>query len=207
MNSLREICQQHRKWAPLEEYILRVETYRDSDGILVLENCKSLIESICKTVLEELGETYSASESIPGLVSKTCNKMSCLPNTSDLARSFITVAQRLGEFRNTFAATAHGQPIRLLEENKKKVMGASVYFMLNSIEQLAIFLITVYQEEYPQYTRRQLRYEDNQNFNTDFDDQIEEVQIGNYGPYSPSEALFYLDKTAYETELRASTPQ
>ena len=204
MNSLLEICRQYRKWTPLEEYIFRVETYKDSDGVFVLENCKALIESICKTILDELGGTYSPSESTPGLVSKACNKMSCLPNTGDLARSFITVAQRLGEFRNAFATTAHGQPIRLIEENKKKVIGASIHFMLNSIEQLAIFLITVYQEEYPQYSKPQLRYEDYPNFNSDFDDHEDEIQIGPYGPYSPSEALFYLEKTAYETELRTN---
>lgn len=206
MNSLRDICQQHRKWAPLEDYILRVETYKDSDGVFVLENCKALIESICKTVLDELGGAYTRSDSIQALIGKTCSKMSCLPNTSSLARSFITVAQNLGEFRNTFGATAHGQPTRLLEENKKKIVGASVQFMINSIEQLAIFLITVYQEEYPLQSKPSLRYEDNPDFNSDFDDREEEIQIGPYGPYAPSEVLFYLDKRAYETELRAHTP-
>lgn len=201
MQSLRGLCQQYGKWKPLEEYVLRVETYRESDGILVMENCKALLESICKTVLDELGEPYSGSESIQALVSKACSKMSCLPSTGDLARSFTTVAQKLGEFRNTFASIGHGQPVRLLEENKKKVIGASVDFMVNSIEQLAIFLITVYQDEYPRHVTQQLRYEDNKDFNVNFDEQLEPVQIGIYGPYSPSEVLFYMDENAYRTEL------
>lgn len=201
MQALKEICIQYRKWKPLEDYILRIETYKDNNGSLVIENSKALIEGICKTILDDLGEAYSASESIQGLVSKACNKMSCLPNTGDLARSFFTVAQRLGEFRNAFVSVGHGQSVYKLEENKSKAVGASINFMINSIEQLAIFLITVYQDEYPRYVKSQLRYEDNSEFNTDFDEQIEIIEIGQYGPYSPSEVLFYVDKSAYRTEL------
>lgn len=201
MQSLRELCQQYSKWKPLEDYISRVDTYKNSDGVLVLENCKAMVESICKTILDDLGEPYSTAETIQALVSKTCNKMSCLPSTGDLARSFVTVAQRLGEFRNAFSVVGHGQPVRLLEENKKKIIGASVSFMIVSIEQLAIFLVTVYQEEYPQRSAPQLRYEDNKDFNIGFDEELETVQIGVYGPYSPSEVLFYVDEDAYRTEL------
>ena len=201
MQTLRELCQQYSKWRPLEDYILRIEAYKDSDGVLVLENCKAMIESVCKTILDDLEEPHSAPESIQALISKTCNKMSCLPSTGELARSFITVAQRLGEFRNTFSAIGHGQPTHLLEENKKKIIGASVSFMINSIEQLTIFLVTVYHEEYPKRVQPELRYIDNQEFNEEFDDSLEPVQIGQYGPYSPSEALFSVDIDAYKTEL------
>ncbi len=208
MQSLRGLCQQYSKWKPLEDYILRIEAYKDSEGVLVLENCKAMIESVCKTILDDLAEPYSTSESIQALIYKTCNKMSCLPNTGELARSFITVAQRLGEFRNTFASIGHGQPVHLLEENKEKIIGASVSFLINSIEQLAIFLVIVYQEEYPQQIQAEIRYIDNTDFNEEFDDSLEPIQIGQYGPYSPSEVLFSVDLDAYKTELfsRKSQP-
>lgn len=202
MQTLKELCQQYSKWKPLEDYILRVETYKDTDGILVLENCKAMIESVCKTILDDLQEPHTATDSIQSLISKTCSKMSCLPHTGDLARSFITVAQRLGEFRNAFSVVGHGQPVHLLEENKKKIIGASVAFMINSIEQLAVFLVTVYQEEYPKQVQLELKYIDNPKFNESFDETIEEpISIGQYGPYRPSEVLFYIDQEAYKTEL------
>lgn len=201
MQALRELCQQYSKWKPLEDYILRIETYKDSDGVFVLENCKAMIESICKTILDDLKESYTAADTIQSLISRTCSKMSCLPHTSDLARSFITVAQRLGEFRNAFTSVGHGQPMHLLEENKKRIIGASVNFMINSVEQLAIFLVTIYQEEYPLKVQTELRYIDNQDFNAEFDESLEPMQIGQYGPYSPSEVLFEIDIDAYRTEL------
>ncbi len=37
MQTLKEICQQYSKWQPLEYYILHIETYAASDGVLVLE--------------------------------------------------------------------------------------------------------------------------------------------------------------------------
>ena len=79
--------------------------------------------------------------------------------------------------------------------------------MIVSIEQLAIFLVTVYQEEYPQHSAPQLRYEDNKDFNVGFDEELEPVQIGVYGPYSPSEVLFYMDEDAYRTELLSRPTQ
>ncbi len=207
MQLLRELCQQYGKWRPLEDYILRIEAYKDTDGVFVLENCKAMVESVCKTILGDLKEPYLPTDSIQALISRTCNKMACLSHTGDLARSFITVAQRLGEFRNAFASVGHGQPVHLLEENKKKIIGASVNFMINSIEQLAVFLVTIYQEEYPQQIQAEIKYIDNPDFNEEFDDSLEPVQIGQYGPYSPSEVLFGVDIEAYKTELFNRKPQ
>lgn len=204
MDILRELCEAYAKWKPLEETILRIETYQNSSGALVLESCKSLIESICKTILEDLNEPISGTESLQRLVSKACNKMECLPNTGDLTRSFITVAQRLGEFRNDFAVISHGASVSRIEERRDKITKAATDFMISTVEQLAVFLITVYQEEYPLQKEEKIRYEDNPDFNDVFDEEIEPIQIGLYGPYPPSETLFNIDFDAYKTALSGS---
>ncbi len=41
------------KWQVLGDYVLRIETYRASSPGIVIENCKSLVESIFKTILVE----------------------------------------------------------------------------------------------------------------------------------------------------------
>jgi len=198
MDLLKEICDSYRKWKPLEECILRIETYQVSDGILVLENCRALIESICKTILKDLNEPTLGTESLQSLVSKACNKMSCLPNTGDLVRSFVTVSQRLGEFRNNFAVTAHGASVYEIKERRNKINKTAIDFMISTVEQLTVFLITVYQEEYPLKKQEKIRYEDNPDFNDQFDEEVEPIQIGEYGPYSPSEVLFNIDIDAYK---------
>jgi len=207
MELLRNICTAYSKWKPLEDYINRIETYRNNDGALVLENSKALIESICRTILEDLGETIASGESIQNLVSTACNKMTCLPNTSDLIRSFVTVAQRLGEFRNNFSVIGHGASIYQIEERKNKITKATTDFMIATVGQLAVFLITVYQDEYPVTISKDVRYEDNVDFNKRFDDENELISIGDYGPYSPSEVLFNIDVDAYKTELSNKTTE
>lgn len=201
MELLKNICNSYIKWKPLEECILRIETYRDSDGVLVLENCKALVESICKTILEDLREPVSGTESLQALVSKACNKMACLSNTENLTRSFVTVAHRLGEFRNDFAVIAHGASVYRIEERRNKITKAATDFMISTVEQLAVFLITVYQEEYPLQKEEKIRYEDNPDFNQQFDEENDPIQIGIYGPYSPSEVLFNIEYDAYKTGL------
>ena len=205
MELLRNICNSYIKWKPLEDYIHRIESYRDSDGVLVLENCKALIEAICKTILEDLGETIAHGESIQNLVSTACDKMICLASSSDLTRSFVTVAQRLGEFRNDFSVIGHGASVYQIEDRRNKITRAATDFMITTVEQLAVFLITVYQEEYPVTIRKNIMYEDNTDFNQQFDEEIGLIQIGIYGPYSPSETLFYIDIDAYKTELSKDT--
>ena len=201
MQILRKTCQQYSKWKPLEDYILRIETYLENDGVFVLENCKALIECICKTILEDVGEACSRSDSVQALISKACNQMSCLPETGNLVRSFHTVAQRLGEFRNEFATTGHGSSVYDIDQYKTNVTRAASAFMVTTVEQLAIFLLTVYHEEYPLNAKQELRYIDNPEFNHEFDEELEPIQIGNYGPYSPSELLFNIDIDAYKTAL------
>jgi hypothetical protein len=205
MELLRNICNSYGKWKPLEDYILRIETYRDNDGVLVLENCKALIESICKTILEDLDETIPSGENIQNLVSTACNKMTCLPNTSDLTRSFVTVAQRLGEFRNDFSVIGHGASVYQIEDRRNKITRAATDFMITTVEQLAVFLITVYQEEYPTAIQKNIRYEDNTDFNQQLDEDIGPIQIGIYGPYSPSEILFNIEIDAYRTAITKDT--
>ena len=39
-------------------------------------------------------------------------------------------------------------------------------------------------------------------FNQQFDEEIEPIEIGTYGPYSPSELLFNIDSDAYQSELQ-----
>jgi len=201
MQSLSELCQQYSKWKPLEDYILRIETYPDN-GPLVADNCKCIIESVCKTILEDLGVTSEQHERHLHLLAKqTVEKLGCINKAPDLISAFTNTAQKIAEFRNVYTETGHGQSVYTVDENRKKVTAATVAFLVAVIEHTALYLITVYQDEYPQHIQSLLRYEDDREFNKEFDEQNNAVAIGQYGPYSPSEVLFYIDENAYKTEL------
>lgn len=201
MQLLHEICQQQSKWKPLEDYILRIETYPDN-GPMVVDNCKCIIESICKTILEDLGVDKSQHKTkIHELAKQTIEKLGCISKSGELVSALINTAQKIGEFRNEYTETGHGQSVYALEENRKNVAGATITFLIAIIEQTALFLIAIYQNEYPQHIQKQLLYENNPEFNEEFDELIEPIQIDRYGPYSPSELLFNIDIDAYRTAL------
>lgn len=202
MQALLEMCQQYGKWKPLEDYILRIKAYPDN-GPLVSDNCKCIVESVCKTILEDLGISAENHEKYLHLLAKqTVEKLCCINKMPDLVSAFTNTVQKIAEFRNEYTETGHGQSVYVVDENRKKVSAATIVFLVATIEQIALYLITVYQEEYPQYIQSSLRYEDNHDFNIEFDEQNEPIEIGQYGGYSPSEVLFYIDNVAYKTELK-----
>lgn len=201
MQALKELCNQYSKWKPLEDYILRVETYSDN-GPLIADNCKCIIESVCNTILEDLGIPKEEHKiKLHELAKQTVEKLGCINKSPDLISAFTNTAQKIAEFRNEYTETGHGQSVYVVDKNRKKVTAAMIAFLVAIIEQTALYLITVYQDEYPQHIQSQLRYEDSSEFNEEFDDQNEIIEIGQYGPYNPSEVLFYIDENAYKSEL------
>jgi len=201
LRALKELCEQYSKWMPLKDYILRIETYSDN-GPLIADNCKCIVELICKTILEDLGIKEDQHERHLHLLAKQAvEKLGCINKAPDLISAFTYTAQKIGEFRNEYTETGHGRSVYVLDENRKKITAATIAFLVAIVEQTALYLITVYQDEYPQHIQSLIRYEDNPEFNNDFDEQNEVLQIGQYGPYSPSEVLFYIDENAYKTEL------
>ena len=205
MQALRELCQQYRKWQSLEDYISRIETFSDN-GPIIIDNCKCIIEVVCKTILEDIGlAPVDHEQQFHLLVRQTTEKLDSINNKSpDLVAAFTNTAQKIAEVRNKYTVTGHGQSVRATEENRQKVTNADISFLISIIEQTAIYLITIYQDEYPEHIQSNLRYEDNPDFNQELDGKYDPVQIGRYGPYNPSEVLFNVDKNAYRTELNLS---
>jgi len=201
MQALREICQQYSKWKPLEDYILRIETY-SNNGPIIVDSCKCIIELVCHTILDDLKIPKEDQKSkLHELVKQTVEKLGCINKMPDLISAFTNTAQKIAEFRNEYTEIGHGQSVYVVDENRRKISTATITFLVAIIEQTALYLITVYQDEYPQYVQSSLRYEDNPDFNAEFDEQNGSIEIGQYGPYSSSEVLFYIDDVAYKTEL------
>ena len=202
MNFLKEVCAQHSKWKNLEIYIARMEAYPDN-GPLIVDNCKCIIETICKTILEDLHIPKEEHKvRLPELARQTAAKLLTLNKAPDLIEAFVNMAFRIARFRNEYTESGHGQSIYVIDENNRIITASSIVYLESVIEQTAIYLITLYQDEYPMNVKSLMRYEDNVDFNKEFDELFEDkIEIGNFGPYNQSELLFYIDKGAYITSL------
>lgn len=134
MQALKEICNQYSKWKPLGDYILRVETYSDN-GPLIADNCKCIVEFVCKTILEDLGMPKDEHKTkLYELAKQTVEKLGCINKSPDLISTFTNTAQKIAEFRNEYTKTGHGQSVYVVDENRKKVTAATIAFLVAIIE-------------------------------------------------------------------------
>ncbi len=191
------------KWQALSDYVLRIETYRASSPGLVIENCKSLVESIFKTILVEV-----SSETEESL--KECSTSGLYGKVKDILffeeqgyRNIIgSFSNAISEYRNKLGETSHGKDICTLENNRSALFDDEILFLLSTTDNISYFLLSYYKNLYPAYAekRKELEYEDNQEFNEWFDETEEAVSLGGVS-LSPSRVLFDGDIEAYKTSL------
>lgn len=200
MDKIKEVIQNHSCWKNLVIYPQRIETFLEKDIILAIENCKSFIETICKTILSEQNADFEETDSLNKLIRSTLLTLRILnPNQiSKFSSGMITVIQNLGELRNLHGDTSHGKKLAEMGLNKFEYISAQ--FLISAVECIACFLIEYYEHEFPKKSQQnEPQYSDHQIFNDYFDDAFETVIFGDY-EFLPSEILFNLDLTAYLAE-------
>lgn len=191
------------KWQALGDYVLRIETYRATSPGLVIENCKSLVESIFKTILVEVNS--ETEESL-----KDCSTSGLYGKVKDILffeeqgyRNIIgSFSNAISEYRNKLGETSHGKDIYTLEANRSALFDDEILFLLSTTDNISYFLLSYYKDLYPVYAqkREEMAYEDNNEFNQWFDDTEEIVSVGGVS-LSPSRVLFDGDTEAYKTSL------
>lgn len=203
MRKTQSFIDSNTKWQALSDYVLRIETYKNSSPGLVIENCKSLVESIFKTILVEA--TPETEESL-----KDCNTSSLYGKVKDILffekqgyRNIIgSFSSAISEYRNKLGETSHGKDIYTLESNRDALFDDEILFLLSTTDNISYFLLNYYTNLYPVYAskRKHLKYEDNDEFNKWFDETEEAVSLGGVS-LSPSRVLFDGDIEAYKSSL------
>ncbi|MEY8736665.1 abortive infection family protein [Lactobacillus sp. AN1001] len=103
---------------------------------------KELIESCCKTILDDLDITWSKTDSVPQLTSKTLDALDLLPSSvqetdqgADAVRAVLgnlrAIPSKLAEIRNPFGS-GHGKSASfqgLEERHAKLAVGSSITFV------------------------------------------------------------------------------
>ena len=201
MYRLKEIVNNYSRWQDLSTHINRIEYQINDDLTSAIGSTKSLLESICKTILDyEQGE-YENYDNVNKLVKKTIQilKIENPSQTSAFGNALVTSIQNLGELRNRIDDSSHGKS--LLDKNKK-IDSIIASFLINSAETIACFLIEFYEIEHPRKKgENEFNFQEMKEFNEYLDDQHGDVKIANL-LYPTSEALFAVDTTAYKDEHR-----
>jgi len=167
---------------------------------------KTLVETVCKTVLEDLGQTIDPNWDCPRLLKETTNRLSFLPvdcpepaksreAIEKIMRGFLQSIQGLCELRNRFGIASHGRDAFAARMGNQQATLAA-----QSADTIVSFLYRVHRDASQQTPGPRIHYEDHVDFNAWFDATNEVIELGKLRE-DASRALFRLDSEAYRDEL------
>lgn len=134
------------------EQITRMESAVENDPGLAIGTAKELVETVCKTILEERGIPLDRSPDLPKLVKQTAKELKLTPSdipdeakASDsikrLLSNLATITNGVSELRNSYG-TGHGKSA------KTKGLGARhAKLAVGAASTLAIFLVETHHEQ------------------------------------------------------------
>lgn len=160
---------------------------------LSIELCKSVTEGICKTILNDKGE--SIPEKYPNLVSTTIAKLDLSYHQDsqhllELSKRLGSILHYIAEIRNECGSYAsHGQDIE-----HKQISSDLALFVLHSTNAILGFILHFYISTNDYRKSERIRYEDYERINELIDEAYEMETIYKI---SYSQALFAQDPDAY----------
>src|ERR1041385_2683281 len=151
MDKLREIIATYREWQSLEDYISRIEGFRDSDFPLCVENAKAMLEAVGKEICDCNSQTYAKTDSTSKVLKLAFNSLGYdnSDTVQQIARAIANIGTQMSLLRNEIGATSHGKPLAELEKRKDALSKASSEFLLLSTELVCSFLIQLFETEKP----------------------------------------------------------
>ena len=205
MDKLKDKISQYGRWAPINEYIVRIETYLENDFSISLENAKALLESIGKEICKSKGRALAPDSSVNGVLK---NAFSVLGYTRSnmvvqISSALATIGQQIGELRNDIGTSSHGKTLEELQNRNEAINELTKAFLINSVELIACFLISLYEGEHIEIiSSKEIGYDECEDFNEYWDELYGEFSMGGYS-YTASEILYNNDPNAYKSEYRS----
>ncbi len=203
MERLKNTIAGKEQWTGLNDFIQSIEQNRRSNPNVSLDAAKSLLESICKTVLTNKGIEFRGDSKLGYLVKQT---FTCLPvfqsleakdieATKGIVSSLETIGAKIGEFRNEHGFFSHGQDI-----HGGQFDSYLTDLVIASADVLSSFLISAYLQD--DSDKKRLFYEDFAFFNNWYDNNHLWAEVENL-EFSPSKVLFENDIEAFKEAFNA----
>lgn len=205
MDKLKDKISQYGRWAPINEYIVRIETYLENDFSISLENAKALLESIGKEICKSKGRALAPDSSVNGVLKNAFNVLGYTKSNMvvQISSALATIGQQIGELRNDIGTSSHGKTLEELQNRNEAINELTKVFLINSVELIACFLISLYEGEHIEINpSKEIGYDECEDFNEYWDELYGEFSMGGYS-YTASEILYSNDPSAYETEYNS----
>jgi hypothetical protein len=195
----------------IEEQIKSIEQAVIENPGLAFDLAKTLIESVCKTILNERKIAFAHDDDLPKLFKAVTSNLPFLPaSATGEAEARKNLAKTLGglhtavrgvcELRNVYGFASHGS------EGPRPVMEtAQALLAAQAADTIIGFLQRIHRQGQTTSLGARLEYQDNPAFNEYVDEVNDPVHIFDLD-YAPSEVLFALDKEAYHDLLANFIP-
>ncbi len=201
MQKLSSIIENKEQWQELKVYIDLISNNRKLNPNIALDGAKSIMETICKTILGNKGIEFNSCEKLGKLIKDTYNSLPFISyinsqdanNARQILSSFENIAKTIGEFRNSHGALSHGRDIQ--------AQTFDIYLtelVIASSDIISSFLILAHSEDLKD--RDRIYYEDYPLFNNYLDNLEEKFPTAFGIEMKPSVFLFY-DRISYKEEL------
>ncbi len=189
----------------VEQTVIGLERAVAEDSGLAFELAKSLVESVCKSILTTRGVSFGAKDDVPRLFTLTAASIPLLPpelsGEAEVRRSLAqtvnglhTALQGICELRNACGPISHGSA------GPKPVLD-SLQALLAA--EAADAIVGFLHRAHCATTRprpMELQYDDYPELNEFIDDACEPVRVLSY-EFVPSMVLFQMDRVAYQDVL------
>ncbi len=206
MDGAREVLQMSGGAIHIERQIIALEDAVIGNPGLAFDLSKTLLETVCKTILEDRGEPVEKHWNMPQLFKETCECLPLVPvSHSDqpaVTRSLVktlkglqTVVQGLCELRNMEGFASHGKDGYTLSLDPLQAEMAA-----RAADALVHYLYKAHQSYPRDLSTGRLPIEHFEAFNEYIDDIHDVVGIFDL-QYLPSEVLLVVDKKAYREKL------
>ena len=190
----------------IEQQIHAIENALSSVPDFAFDLSKTLVESVCKTVLADIGQPADPNWDAPKLLKETTNRLTLLPrNHPDPAKASDSVAktirgllqtiQGLCELRNGYGMASHGRDGFAARLGLRQATLAA-----QAADTIVSFLYRIHRDALAQAPGARLYYEDHADFNEAFDRDNEPIRLGNLELLA-SRVLFHGDREAYKAAL------
>ena len=192
--------------AHAEEQVLSIEQAVINNPALVFDLARTLIETVCRTILAEEKVAYSEDDDLPKLFKTVSSNLSFLPPTaSDEAEvrtslkktlnGLSTAIQGICELRNRCGFASHGS------ESLRPVMEAAQALMAaEAADTIVGFLHRVHRQDRTPPPSPRAQYDVNEVFNDAVDDAHGPIRIVD-SEFSASEVLFQMEPESYRIHL------
>lgn len=190
----------------IEQQIHAIENSLESVPDFAFDLSKTLVESVCKTVLADIGQPADARWNTPRLLKETTNVLALLPRNypassrgrESLKRTIhglLHTIQGLCELRNNYGMASHGRDGFSARLGLHQAMLAA-----QAADTIVSFLYRIHRDALSQDPGARVYYEDHVDFNEAFDNDNETIRVTDLG-LRPSEVLFKGDREAYKAAL------